>query len=321
MVNDNYLKNKIDEVGNLYEYDLLKDFLQNDYREDDYLYSFYSSCIQNIERTNLPNCVYKLLWEWTNQNKKKCPDLMNSFDTYMNEIVYDMTNNDAMMKKELEKYKKIIGNKIQKPSSQLVLYFMRNYEMREVMHRKMKLIIEKMIELSKWTDTIGNFILLPQTKRGKRGENVYKNGTAKDRMDVYLYNLEKFFVDQSDGINAPKAFVEYINSNYLWDYVNKKYEVIPLFQTNNKFEEILPNDPEEYITFADNIIKNIQYRGMFMEIMIRLSIESQEIFEEVKETRNANNYAEVIAEIEKIREIKKINLSKKLKDLIMSFRC
>ncbi|WP_373181281.1 DUF6994 family protein [Clostridium butyricum] len=321
MVNDNYLKNKIDEVGNLYEYDLLKDFLQNDYREDDYLYSFYSSCIQNIERTNLPNCVYKLLWEWTNQNKKKCPDLMNSFDTYMNEIVYDMTNNDAMMKKELEKYKKIIGNKIQKPSSQLVLYFMRNYEMREVMHRKMKLIMEKMIELSKWTDTIGNFILLPQTKRGKRGENVYKNGTAKDRMDVYLYNLEKFFVDQSDGINAPKAFVEYINSNYLWDYVNKKYEVIPLFQTNNKFEEILPNDPEEYITFADNIIKNIQYRGMFMEIMIRLSIESQEIFEEVKETRNANNYAEVIAEIEKIREIKKINLSKKLKDLIMSFRC
>lgn len=321
MVNDNYLKNKIDEVGNLYEYDLLKDFLQNDYREEDYLYSFYSSCIQNIERTNLPNCVYKLLWEWTNQNKKKCPDLMNSFDTYMNEIVYDMTNNDAMMKKELEKYKKIIGNKIQKPSSQLVLYFMRNYEMREVMHIKMKLIMEKMSELSKWTDTIGNFVLLPQTKRGKRGENVYKNGTAKDRMDVYLYNLEKFFVDQSDGINAPKAFIEYINSNYLWDYVNKKYEVIPLFQTNNKFEEILPNDPEEYITFADNIIKNIQHRGMFMEIMIRLSIESQEIFEEVKETRNASNYAEVIAEIEKIREIKKINLSKKLKDLIMSFRC
>lgn len=68
-------------------------------------------------------------------------------------------------------------------------------------------------------------------------------------------------------------------------------------------------------------MKNIQHRGMFMEIMIRLSIESQEIFEEVKETRNSNNYAVVIAKIEKIREIKKINISKNLKDLIMSFRC
>ncbi|SHK03558.1 hypothetical protein SAMN02745163_03047 [Clostridium cavendishii DSM 21758] len=69
-----------------------------------------------------------------------------------------------------------------------------------------------------------------------------------------------------------------------------------------------------YETFAENIINNIKHRGMFMEIMIRLSIESSEQFEKVKDTKDKNSYAEVINTIETI------NLSGSLMKLISEFQ-
>lgn len=315
--NKKYLKDKIGDIGELYKYDLLKDFLQGKYSDDDYLYNFYSSCVEQIERTNLPNCIYELLWGWTEQNKDNCYDIMNSFNTYMNKIITSMINNDEPFKDAYDTYKEILGVDKPKPSQRLVLYFIRNDDL------KIKMVenLVEMIHLSKWTNTIGNFIILPKTERGKRGENVYKNGTAKDRMDLYLKNL-------TDPENPQKhfdeeEFKEYINQNYLWDYVNKKYKVIPLFNSdNNNIEKKLPNDPKCYKALAENIIKKIKRRGMFMEIMIRLSSELPDIFEEVKNTKDKSSYAEVIGEIEEKRKEEEerkneeINLSENLKSLI-----
>lgn len=49
MDNCNYLNKKIEQVGYLYKYDLLNDFLQDKYRDDDYLYNFYSSCVKKLK--------------------------------------------------------------------------------------------------------------------------------------------------------------------------------------------------------------------------------------------------------------------------------
>lgn len=313
MGTDNYLENKINEVGCLYKYDLLKDFLQDEYRKDDYLYNFYSSCVKEIESTNLPNCIYELLWEWTKQNKNKCCDIMNSFNTYMNKMVESMINNkyydDGSMNEAFKKFKKILGAPKAQIGQRLVFYLIRNHEIKE----KMKEKLDKMIQLSKWTNTIGNFVLLPQTKRGDKGENVYKNITGYDRMDVYLNYLKNdFYKDKAE------AFKNYINENYLWDYVDKNYNVIPLFpksdNTKIDIEKKLPDDPKCYIVFAKNIINNIKRRGMFIEIMIRLSIELQEKFEDVKETKNASSYSIVI------EKIQTLNLSEDLINFIEEFQ-
>lgn len=297
MATDNYLENKINEVGCLYKYDLLKDFLQDEYRKDDYLYNFYSSCVKEIESTNLPNCIYELLWGWTKQNKNKCCDIMNSFNTYMNKMVESMINNkyydDGSMNEAFKKFKEILDAPQAQIGQQLVFYLISNHEIKEKMNEK----LDEMIQLSKWTNTIGNFILLPQTKRGDKGENVYKNSTGYDRMDVYLNYLKNDFYK-----NNIEAFKNYINENYLWDYVDKNYNVIPLFpksdNTKIEIEKELPDDPRCYIVFTKNVINNIKRRGMFIEIMIRLSIELQEKFEDVKETKNASSYSKVIEKIE-----------------------
>lgn len=304
MDNCNYLNKKIEQVGYLYKYDLLNDFLQDKYRDDDYLYNFYSSCVKKIESNKIPNCVYELLWESPKQNSDKCCDVMNSFNTYMNKIVGNKINNDQSYRDAYAIFKKIKGANRQRVSKQVVSYLIKNQEIKE----KMKEELIDMIQLAKWTNTIGNFILLPQTERGKRGENVYKNNKANDRMDVYLDNLKKHF--------GSKKFSEYINQNYLWDYVDKKYNVTSLFldSDNKRFEQELPNDPKCYIAFAKNIINNIKHRGMFMEIMIRLSIEVPKQFAQVKDTKNANSYAEVIGTIEPI------NLPENLKSLINNFQ-
>lgn len=53
---------------------------------------------------------------------------------------------------------------------------------------------------------------------------------------------------------------------------------------------------------------------MFMEIMIRLNIESAKQFVQVNKTENASSYAKVIEEIEKM------NLSDDLKNFIKEFQ-
>ncbi|MCB2339950.1 hypothetical protein [Clostridium estertheticum] len=298
---------------------MLKDFLQHEYRKDDYLYNFYSSCVEKIESKNLPNYIYELLWC---ENKDNCCDIMNSFNTYMNIIVKSIINNDKSFKTAYETFKKITGaSKRQQVSKQLVLYFLRNKEINE----KMKKELVYMSQLAKWSNTIGNFILLPNTGLGRRGENVRKNGIGNDRMDAYLYNLKGHLKWNLKGILTEKEFREYINQNYLWEYVNKDYEVLSSFQDsdnkevekklyNKEFENKLPNDPKFYESFAENIINNIKHRGMFMEIMIRLSIEASELFEKVKDTKDKNSYAEVINTIETI------NLPGNLMNLISEFQ-
>lgn len=133
------------------------------------------------------------MWGWAKKNPNKCSDVMNSFNTYMNNMVFSMIDNgkydsDNSMKKAIVTFKKIMGTIKLQPSTKLTVYFMRNNDIKTNVENKFK----EMIELSKWTNTIGNFVLRQETKRGKRGENVYKNSTAKDRIDVYLYNLKKY---------------------------------------------------------------------------------------------------------------------------------
>lgn len=306
MENNNYLNNIIYESENLYQHDLLKDFLQDEYKEEDYLHNFYhrnSLKIRGLETKKIPKCIYKLLWNWDKKNYEKCPDIMNSFKTYMNDIVDSIIKEDQSLK---DRY----GNKL-KVSENLISDFING---NTIVWEKIEKQLNFMNQLAKWSDTIGNFVLLPQTKRGDWGENIYKNTSSIDRMDVYLNNLKKYYSNTHS--DEEEKFKKYINENYLWDYVDKNYDIISLVHNsdNNKFGIKIPNYIDCYKSFAENTIKIIKRRGMFMEIMIRLSSEDSEQFKQVKDTKNTNGYAEVIGAIETLK------LSPNLKSLIMSFK-
>lgn len=319
MANDKYLKDKIYEVCCLYKYDLLKDFMKDDYRKNDYLYNFYTSCVERIEKHKMARSIFELLWEWSNNNLDKVPDVMNSFNTYMDKMVDSIIDNDVyddgLMNEAFKNFKEILDAPKARISQQTILYFIRNGKIKEMMEKNLGEIMKKMDELSKWTNTIGNFVLLPKikdlefdSKRKEPSENKYKNAKFHDRMDIYLDYLKNCY--------SEKAFRKYINENYLWDYVDKKYNVIPLINKSDtkEIDKNLPNDPECYITLAEDIIKKIKRRGMFMEIMIRLNIESAKQFVQVNKTENASSYAKVIEEIEKM------NLSDDLKNFIKEFQ-
>lgn len=136
----------------------------------------------------MPSCIYELLWGWAKKNPNKCSDVMNSFNTYMNNMVFSMIDNgkydsDNSMKKAIVTFKKIMGTIKLQPSTKLTVYFMRNNDIKTNVENKFK----EMIELSKWTNTIGNFVLRQETKRGKRGENVYKKVRQKiELMCIYI---------------------------------------------------------------------------------------------------------------------------------------
>jgi hypothetical protein len=232
-------------------------------------------------------------------------------------------------------FKEITGSSNQKPSQKLVLYFIRNKEI----NKKIKEELPYMIQLAKWTNTIGNFILLHETGRGKKHENVFKKNDSNDRMDDYLKKLKSALKEKPEEIFdrelwgkfykdlGEDAFRKYINQNYLWDYVDEKYEVLSLFRESDNMAEveilsILPDDQKCYIPFAKNIINNILHRGMFMEIMIRLSIdkEAKKVFDEVNDTKEMESYAVVIEKIEEIEKKENINLRKELKSLIKEFK-
>jgi hypothetical protein len=330
MDNYNYLKNKIDEVGYLYKHDLLKDFMKDDYRKNDYLYNFYTCCVEGIENYRVAKSIFELLWEWTGDKEDKESDVMNSFVTYMNKIVDDMIGDqkydkDGLMKNEKSIFIGIVGSteEYQKTSERLVRYFIRNNEIKKMMKKNSKQLMKKISQFSKWSNTIGNFVLLPNTKdfrikeieKKVASENTYKNNIGDDRMDIYLYYLKNQYYEHN-----LEAFKNYINENYLWDYVDNNYNVIPLFpnsdNTKNEIEKNLPNDHISYIVFAKNVSRKIKRRGMFMEIMILLKIEAKVSVEDYKKIKSACSYMKALREIEVIRKDNKINLSENLKTLI-----
>jgi hypothetical protein len=224
-------------------------------------------------------------------------------------IIENKYYDNDLMNVAFKKFKEILDSPNAKIGQKFILYLTRNHDIKEKMNGNSKKIIKKMSKLSKWTNTIGNFVLLPNTKKEGNKENQRKNRIGNDRMDIYLNDLKNNFYEED-------AFKKYINENYLWDYIDENYNVIPLFKKNDnaEIENKFPDDPRCYIIFAQNIIIRIKRRGMFMEIMIRLRIESKEKFEAVNKIENLSSYSNVI-EI-----IKKLNVSEELNFIIENFQ-
>lgn len=143
---------------------------------------------------------------------------------------------------------------------------------------------------AKYTSCIGNFVLVPARFNGHRGIHPY----IKDYWDLsldYLAYEEKsawlsMYKEPMNQKNAGdnKAFVKYINMFFLWDYVEKDYEVRPLFASHKDIlgrrplsrENLFPKiegDKNEFQEFFNNVNMYIKRRGIFMAAMLKIAIE------------------------------------------------
>lgn len=138
------------------------------------------------------------------------------------------------------------------------------------------------------THTIGNFTLVPA------GFNFYRGGknTYCDYWDLSLMHLKK------EGYKDFKSddFKKYIDTFFLWDYVDEEYNPLSLFMNHSDFTkrkscEINSVPRVNYINFIDNVEYAIKRRGKFMICMLG---QTDNCYDEFKQNPNFENYDKIL---------------------------
>lgn len=142
---------------------------------------------------------------------------------------------------------------------------------------------EKIKEFAEWTHTVGNIVLVPAGFNGYRGTQP----CIKDYLDLSLDNLlhvwdGPFFLGEDCEIRR-QNYIKYINTFFLWDYVDEDYEPVPLCESHKKQIEtqrktgrleakgVLP-EKEEIDDLCSNINSRIRRRGLFVIALLRIAM-------------------------------------------------
>lgn len=144
------------------------------------------------------------------------------------------------------------------------------------------------------THTIGNFTLVPRMEdKFEKGFNSYRGFKYGDYWDISLQHLLK------DGFNKDKdKFQKYIDTFFLWDYVDEKYNPLSLFMNNEEFKarkscDINSVPRVNYINFLDNVEYAIKRRGKFIVYML-CNIEKYDDFKSKTSVEKVEKYNAVI---------------------------
>lgn len=143
-------------------------------------------------------------------------------------------------------------------------------------------------EYAKLTHTIGNFVLVPA------GFNNGRVNATNDYWDLSLIILK----DNPEWM-PQELFQKYINTFFLWDYVDENYEIKPFFKTHS-LQNKNPNSVSEAIELIQRITNFILRRGSFMVEMLKIatkhSAKYPEILNELSNMKKANmeNAVEII---------------------------
>lgn len=142
---------------------------------------------------------------------------------------------------------------------------------------------EKIKEFAELTHTVGNLVLVPAGYNGYRGTQP----CIKDYFDLSLDNLVhsrdgNHYLGEDDEARK-RNFIKYINTFFLWDYVDDHYEPTPLCESHKKQLEIqrmtgmleakgvLP-EQHEIDNLCSNINTRIRNRGVFVIAMLRIAL-------------------------------------------------
>ena len=139
---------------------------------------------------------------------------------------------------------------------------------------------DNIITFAQLTHTMGNMVLVPAGYNGHRGTKDY----LKDYFDLSLDNLvhswdgNKYLGEKYE--DRQRNFKKYINIFFLWDYVDKSYNILPLCESHRKklgmgekcsVDFVLPEKSEiDYMCIEIN--NRIKRRCLFMNAMLKIAV-------------------------------------------------
>lgn len=139
-------------------------------------------------------------------------------------------------------------------------------------------------EYAKWTSCIGNFVLVP------KGYNGYR-GLSKQLCDYWDLSLDSLRCNKDGRDWLDMSFAQYINTFFLWDYVDAGYCVRPLFPGHRALLDrgrdlVLPHQYEkehmdEFDIFTKNAGIRIHRRGLFMVAMLKIVVNGKSDYHEI----------------------------------------
>ena len=126
---------------------------------------------------------------------------------------------------------------------------------------------------AKLTHTIGNFTVLPHWM------NTGRSNLSQDYWDIFLLSLQEWL----DLISpTSEAWINFIELYYLQPYVNKDYQIEPLWK-NHSYGNPLPST-QDFPIFLKAVNERIEERGRYMikQICDRLDLTHLGFYQEIK---------------------------------------
>ena len=128
---------------------------------------------------------------------------------------------------------------------------------------------------AKLTHTIGNFTVLPHWM------NTGRSNLSQDYWDIFLLSLQEWL----DLISpTSEAWINFIELYYLQPYVNKDYQIEPLWKNHSYTTPIL-KEKEDFPIFLKAVNERIEERGKYMikQICDRLNRTNFNFYKEIRD--------------------------------------
>lgn len=242
------------------------------------------------ETCDLTGEIYNTLWGWSKEkgnfriasyfDEKMLfgGDTMNSVQTTM-DLLIEKSPEMGKKSDRFKEYKEFNLKGKQKISNRYIFWLFRQCQ------KDLEKLEDQNVSFSDYciyTHSIGNFCLVPA------GFNIGRAGKTKDYWDLSLAILKK--EGYENGGFGKDQFNKYINTFFLWDYVDREYNPKSLL-SNNFYDEnynhqnendshsvvlfvggrLLPKEDEVEI-FLHNVNWAIKRRGIFMVAMLRIAL-------------------------------------------------
>ncbi|MBC3804052.1 hypothetical protein GH808_06325 [Acetobacterium fimetarium] len=245
------------------------------------------------ETCDLTGEIYNILWGWSKEkggfriasyfDEKMLlgGDTMNSVQTTLN-LLIAKSHEMGKESDRFKEYKDIVNPRgKQQISKRYIFWLFRQCQ------KDFEKLEDRNVSFSDYciyTHSIGNFCLVPAGFNGGRAAK------TKDYWDLSLAILKK--EGYENGGFEKDQFNKYINTFFLWDYVDREYNPKSLFSENfydenykrqnendshSKYMEKeggarLPENKEEVLFFLNNVNWAIKRRGIFMVAMLKIAL-------------------------------------------------
>ncbi|WP_338542547.1 hypothetical protein [Abiotrophia defectiva] len=190
-------------------------------------------------------------------------ETMNSFLTTFNRAIRQSSNYKTLTK--------TLGIDNRKKERYSKLYKDQNYRQFDIIENNRPAFQT----FAKLTHTIGNFTVLPHWM------NTGRSNLSQDYWDIFLLSLQEWLHLISP---TSEAWINFIELYYLQPYVNKDYQIEPLWKNHSYTTPIL-KEKEDFPIFLKAVNERIEERGKYMikQICDRLNRTDFNFYKEIRD--------------------------------------